>query len=294
LPPNSTHLQQPLDVAFFAPLKRIWRNILSEFKATVRNKGSIFKADFPRLLGRLINELMEAGKGSTNIKAGFEATGICPIDPNRVLRKLPGGVAQSSSDNIVVEAIEKMIAPQRYHDHDAGTSSRRRPPAKRIKVAPGKSVGNLRPNDEESEASEEPDGIDQNFPQDQAVAAPHHETVVTVESILDLAKNDFVAAVWEKSWWIGRIEDLSVISHEAKINFLHAVGNSRLQYRWPNDPDHLSVKIADVLRKLKFPLVPVQKRNQIRHYELEEKCLDEIETVFLNRICGQELPMSAY
>lgn len=24
LPPNSTHLTQPLDVAFFAPLKRIW------------------------------------------------------------------------------------------------------------------------------------------------------------------------------------------------------------------------------------------------------------------------------
>lgn len=32
LPPNSTHLTQPLDVAFFRPLKQAWRAILSKYK----------------------------------------------------------------------------------------------------------------------------------------------------------------------------------------------------------------------------------------------------------------------
>lgn len=32
LPPNSTHLTQPLDVAFFHPLKEAWRKIMSEYK----------------------------------------------------------------------------------------------------------------------------------------------------------------------------------------------------------------------------------------------------------------------
>jgi hypothetical protein len=32
LPPNSTHLTQPLDVTFFHPVKHKWREILSDYK----------------------------------------------------------------------------------------------------------------------------------------------------------------------------------------------------------------------------------------------------------------------
>lgn len=32
LPPNSTHLTQPLDVAFFRPMKMAWRKIISDYK----------------------------------------------------------------------------------------------------------------------------------------------------------------------------------------------------------------------------------------------------------------------
>ena len=32
LPPNTTHLLQPLDVSVFAPLKKAWKKILKEYK----------------------------------------------------------------------------------------------------------------------------------------------------------------------------------------------------------------------------------------------------------------------
>ena len=38
LSPNATHLCQPLDVAFFSPLKEKWRIILKNYKST---KGKI-------------------------------------------------------------------------------------------------------------------------------------------------------------------------------------------------------------------------------------------------------------
>ena len=38
LPPNSTHLTQPLDRAVFGPMKRVWRSMLSEWK-TKRNRS---------------------------------------------------------------------------------------------------------------------------------------------------------------------------------------------------------------------------------------------------------------
>lgn len=34
LPPNSTHVTQPLDVTLFAPMKRAWREILSRYNST--------------------------------------------------------------------------------------------------------------------------------------------------------------------------------------------------------------------------------------------------------------------
>ena len=44
MPPNATHLCQPLDVAYFAPMKRQWRKILTDFKQSNRkNAGTVPK-----------------------------------------------------------------------------------------------------------------------------------------------------------------------------------------------------------------------------------------------------------
>jgi len=54
LPTNSTHLTQPLDVAFFRPLKIYWRNIIEQWnKDDGRNEVSIPKDRFPQLLKQL-------------------------------------------------------------------------------------------------------------------------------------------------------------------------------------------------------------------------------------------------
>ena len=40
LPPNGTHLLQPLDVCVFSSMKESWREILQEWKREVRTKAS--------------------------------------------------------------------------------------------------------------------------------------------------------------------------------------------------------------------------------------------------------------
>ena len=58
LPPNSTHLLQPLDVAFFAPLKRKWRKILDAWKSSQRKQSQLLSKDaFPQLLKQLCDEV---------------------------------------------------------------------------------------------------------------------------------------------------------------------------------------------------------------------------------------------
>lgn len=64
LPPNSTHLTQPLDVAYFRPLKMKWREILNNWKE--KNTGTVPKTQFPRLLKSTIDNLGNNSKKNFN------------------------------------------------------------------------------------------------------------------------------------------------------------------------------------------------------------------------------------
>ena len=55
--PNATHLLQPLDVAVFGPLKRVWKGILAEWRKETRHRGTAPKDIFPLLLACLCNGL---------------------------------------------------------------------------------------------------------------------------------------------------------------------------------------------------------------------------------------------
>ena len=72
LPRNSTHVYQPLDVAASAPMERVWRSLLEEWRRESRSKGTLQKKKkFPLLLDRLT----EATKNQNNA-SGFRVTEI--------------------------------------------------------------------------------------------------------------------------------------------------------------------------------------------------------------------------
>lgn len=97
LPPNSTHICQPLDVAFFKPLKVAWRKTLMDWK--LKNRGTIPKDIFPRLLRRALEHLDENGKTAPNLKSGFKGSGLYPIDRNQVLKRLPDDIPEIEAED---------------------------------------------------------------------------------------------------------------------------------------------------------------------------------------------------
>lgn len=55
LPANMTHLTQPLDVAVYGPMKKVWRSVLEEWRlGPGRNVESLPKEMFPKLLSKLM------------------------------------------------------------------------------------------------------------------------------------------------------------------------------------------------------------------------------------------------
>lgn len=166
LPPNSTHLCQPLDAAYFRPLKRKWRQLLDEWKSN--HRGPVQKDCFPRMLKKCLMELNENGASEKNLISGFKTTGIAPVDRTKVLKNLPGYNGSNSTANNSVECatISNKQSDQSQRDtawadslkefleefrksesssvkptqEDCGAKKTNKPKKKKLKVMPGKSV----------------------------------------------------------------------------------------------------------------------------------------------------------
>ncbi|CAH1980311.1 unnamed protein product [Acanthoscelides obtectus] len=88
LPANATHILQPLDVAYFRPLKIKWRQVLLDWKNTPegRRLPTVPKDQFPRLLKTALDSMKETQSYLVN---GFRKTGIYPQNVEEPLSRLP-------------------------------------------------------------------------------------------------------------------------------------------------------------------------------------------------------------
>jgi len=137
LPPNSTHLTQPLDVAYFRPMKMAWRKILTDWKTKGKGRKapSLPKDEFPKLLKTLMQKLNDNGRDS--LVSGFCKTGIYPLDKQQVLARLPNQAVAEGGDGL--EAVSESFLEHLKEARGDGESSVRRKRQK-VSVTPGKSV----------------------------------------------------------------------------------------------------------------------------------------------------------
>ena len=75
LPPNTTHVLQPLDVGVFGPVKSTWRRVLKLYKIRTR-ASNVTKEIFPSL----IKQLWEKPISPDHLKNGFKSTGLFPFN----------------------------------------------------------------------------------------------------------------------------------------------------------------------------------------------------------------------
>ena len=82
IPPHSSHLLQPLDISYFAPLKKAYSR---QIKQLIRiNITHISKLEFLYTF----REAFFTSITKNNIQRGFAGAGLIPHDPERVISKL--------------------------------------------------------------------------------------------------------------------------------------------------------------------------------------------------------------
>ena len=133
LPPNSTHILQPLDVAVFRTLKAEWRKSLTSWKLHEGRKLAVMpKWAVPDLLRRLDAAMAE--KWGALAQAGFRSSGIYPFSPDHLMRKVFGVEEDPSplNESLIAYLEERRLASE--------TEARGRGRQRRLQIPPGQAV----------------------------------------------------------------------------------------------------------------------------------------------------------
>jgi hypothetical protein len=83
MPPHTSHLLQPLDVACFGPLKTAYGRLVQDLA-----RKAIFHVDKADFLN-MYRQARTTIHSEQNILSGFRATGLIPFNPDYVLSQLP-------------------------------------------------------------------------------------------------------------------------------------------------------------------------------------------------------------
>ena len=81
--PHATYSLQPLDVVMFKPLATAYTNELAHFMEASQGFTSITKRDF----FRMFYAAWQLSFHEKNILYALEATGLAPINPDRILKR---------------------------------------------------------------------------------------------------------------------------------------------------------------------------------------------------------------
>jgi len=290
LPPNTTHITQPLDVSFFGPMKKIWRSILTTWKESKSGSKypTIPKDLFPTLLNELINRLEE--NKTQNLVSGFKKCGIYPINKQCLLDRLPNNLSEHDN-SIISEAFIDQLESKRTEYLGTSNIKRRKKlqvpsgksitvndvtnveDQKRIKTKPIKSkktkiqLSSSSSDEELDEIILQSDGISDLNSDSDSDDNPTVSALSNKEAKLnqnDLEIDNFVIVLFNGEKYPGRIVSISkkgpvVDCMEKRLKF----------WRWPQRKDAIVYDWKDVLRKINPPKI-VSKRNQFSVFELED------------------------
>lgn len=271
LPPHSTHLTQPLDVAFFRPLKGNWRKLLSEWKESPNgnSESTLPKRHFPGLLKQLM-ESIEPSKAE-NLRAGFKKCGVVPVDVDILLERLPNTNQNVPFDSVLLEHLQS----KRVSTSD----NKRVPRKKKINVEAGKSIsisdvnnpvqiqlapkriatGILSTSSSESDDnnyslhdSSDSDGPLQ-FSDEELNGEGSHPQASTSAAMVASNKSpyevgDFVIFVYEGAYFPGKI--LEIRKNGAIVSSMQKTLKS---WKWPDKQDAILYSWVEIVQKINPP-----------------------------------------
>lgn len=263
LPPNSTHMLQPLDVAYFRPLKASWKRVLEEWK--LKNRGVLPKTVFPRMLKTAVEGL--GNREMNNILAGFKACGLVPFNPDAVLAKIKRKepATQEAGNNSETSMTSALV--DYLHQLKTGPSDAPKR-GKRLNIAAGKSIGtedleeeNLRSCKQSktrmrqiSDSDEEDDLQTLETEDDYEIGESSAEPADIPDSSDSCDIGDFIITKYETNkrdrFYIARIIEISSETELVVTTLRKHSSNKSTFFSFPDIPDESVINREQIVRRV--------------------------------------------
>lgn len=261
LPKYATHYAQPLDVAFFRPLKSEWRKLLQAWR-NQGNHGTLSKIHFPCLLKKLVDIIQNTA--ADNIKSGFRKSGIVPLDRSEVLKQLPNeGVDANPIEEAMDNSLISILRELRYGKNKSQPRTKR---SGKLQVEPGRSVTNRNSNSESD--PDDLSGSDEEEMENTPNSDVHEEqeNVVSVRpDYTDIRDGDFLKVKLKDSKTNKEkcyASQVSVVmanhnntARTVEVKFLKYYRNHKDIFVWPDIEERSVVYPHEVMSKLPQPSV---------------------------------------
>ena len=292
LPPNSTHVLQPLDVAVYGPLKTHWRTILRDLLEKEPDAKALNKPKFPALLKKLTEKL----DSKTLLPKGFEKCGIFPISCDKPFSRIPDREVsvQQMSSTIDQSLLETLEVRRFSKDSGGGGGGRGRGrgggSGRGRKVAPGMSYtsrdgdGNQSgqsssSSDTQSESEDESGGgvsdsgdqhggqeSDSDEERGEEISANDDNDNRDWEQIpepyepCDYQVGSYVVALYESRWYVAQVEGEDPDEETEGFTLLHYMNHKGFnQFSWGEKKDILKTNNKDIICAI-GPPIPVSSR----------------------------------
>lgn len=297
LPPNSTDKLQPLDVGVFAPMKKAWRVVLTQFKKDHPKLVGIPKPMFPGLL----KALMETAKPAQHLAAAFDRCGLYPFNPKRGMDRIPSRDMEQNLEGD--RALLNVTFGKKLEELRGLGPQEKQKRGKKVKTAPGKSYtvpdtdseeeseadllpGRGKGKDSSEESEEDVDALlegggegpsrrvessrrvlkgrmvdsSEESGDDGDAEDMWDDLVQPTKYTLLHPVGSYVAAIYDREWYVAQVEAEEPENETdgySLLKYMERKGNN--QFVWGSGKDTLKTVNTDILRRVDPP-IPVSSR----------------------------------
>ena len=88
---------------------------------------------------------------------------------------------------------------------------------------------------------------------------------------------DWVAAVYERNWYVGKVQMVDSDANDAQISFMQQTNARPISFRWPTSPDEIWVDFDKILGVIEEPS---SRGRSNRHFHFNDQTIQMITDLF--------------
>ena len=73
------------------------------------------------------------------------------------------------------------------------------------------------------------------------------------EEVVKIQSGDWIAAVYENNWYVGKVMTVDSKSRDAKVSFMEKTSARTISFKWPSTPDEIWVEFDNILGVIQEP-----------------------------------------